>query len=781
MSKIIQNKFKEASDNYASEFKKLKTLVEQVRTNVGMFIGKKHKGGFLNMIREIFQNSGDQLMREDSPCDRIIFSYDERTMTVIVEDNGFGIPFMILPTCFSDQYVSSNYEKVPFKFTSGRHGIGSKVTNMLSKSFKVQSFIDGKAMEIEFEEGKLKHEMHEIPNPDNKQGTIVTFTPSEFMEINGLPAVELLAYIKSLVPQLTLGAKVIFNAICMDGSNISEVIVNEDGILTHLYEVTETPLIKPIYIFDNTDGYHKAEIMITYDLNAAVSPNIIAFANTCPVGPQSTHVVGLIDGIIKFFRKYMNTIYLSGKKNSIQVTANDIKNGLLCAISAYHLNPIFEGQAKDNLANEDMQEYTCNLVMAGLDAWAKTNAKDLQKVCSYLKDMTELRLKTEQGKVKLADKYEASGVTGLPKKFAKATGKEDLEFWIVEGDSVQGQAKVARDAKRQAFFPVRGKIPNALTTERSKFLSNAEVAGIITILGGGYGRNFDASLVKYKRVVFGTDADPDGAHIRTLLLIFFMMYMPQLIVEGRVFKAVPPLFGLQIGTKNGKPVFKYFTDRLEYVAYTQEYFSKQYKITTDKNIVLTENQIVSLLYKNITYVYELETICKRYALDPFLLELVLLNKEQPLQVIKDKVESAFRFVNVEMVNGVLECKGLIDSKYNVLFLNDKLINDCKFILDLIVRENACNLYYKVNDITMSLYGLMKTYEKSCPDKLQRYKGLGEMKTAQLAQSTIHPDMDRILIRYTLDDAKKEIEQIKYVHTNTAELVNQIKVSRHELI
>ena len=520
MSKVLKQNYQENIDNYQNEIKQLTNFVDIVRQMPGMYIGPVGLQGLINMIREIFQNSGDQLMREDSPCDHIIISFDEATCTIIIEDNGFGIPFGIMVKLFSEQHVSSNYEKTLFKFTSGRHGIGSKVTNMLSKFFIVQSFSAKQKIghQVRFEEGICVEEEHEIPNPENKQGTIVTFSPSDFIWKEGrehgieehLTVDYLLSFIQSLVPQLSIGAKVIFNGIRTDGSQVHEVLVNEDGIFTHLYSATSNSIIEPIYIFDNTDGIHKAEIIFTFDPTSNISPYIISFANTCPVTNKSTHVIGFENGVVKFFRSYMNNVYLKNSKSKTQIIANDIKDGLICAMSVFHLEPNFEGQSKDALANADMVKYIEDLVYNGLTNWSKNKPSDFNKVCKYIKDVADIRLKSEQGKIKLSNNFKSSSITGMPKKYTGPSGKTGLELFIVEGDSANGYTKLARDKKTGGTFAIRGKIPNALTTERTKFLNNQEVSALITIISNGddknYGKNFDLSKCIWDKIVFATDA-----------------------------------------------------------------------------------------------------------------------------------------------------------------------------------------------------------------------------------------------------------------------------------
>lgn len=529
MSKVLQKKVKEIKDN-RDEYVQLERFVDVVRDHPGMWIGPVGLKGVLNMFREIFQNSGDQMLREDSPCDHIIVSFKESECLMRVADNGFGVAFGIMEKVFSTPNVSSNYKKTPFKFTSGRHGVGSKVTNVLSRTFIVQSFTDpnGDGHEVRFEEGECIQEETPIPNPDNMHGTIVTFSPSEFMWREGikagiqefLTAECLLEYLQALVPQLPIGAKVIFEAEKVNGERINEILINEDGIFTHLYAATTTPLITPIHIFDNTDGTHKAEIAFTFSMEMSYQgPYIVSFANTCPVTNKSTHVVGFENGLVSWFRKYMNNIFLSGKKNNkIQINASDIKDGLVCAMSVFHLEPNFEGQAKDALANADMVKYMSDLVQRGLDEWHQKNPKDLNKVCDYLYEMATIRYKTDQDKEKITNKFKSSSTSGMPKKYARPSGTEDLEFWIVEGDSAFGSAKVARNKANQGVFPIRGKLPNALTTKREEFLKNTEVQAILTIVGCGYGKNFDITKLKWKRIVFGADADAQWASLNLMNL-----------------------------------------------------------------------------------------------------------------------------------------------------------------------------------------------------------------------------------------------------------------------
>ena len=769
--------------NYGNEIQTLKDFVESVRKLPGMYIGPIGNRGFINMVREIFQNSYDELNKNSSPCDSVVVSFDERTFTVIIEDNGRGIPFGHMIKIFQNQHTSSNYEKKKGEYSSGRHGVGAKVTNALSTFFKIESYnsILGEGRVVEFKDGYPwdKGEV-KIPNPNNKQGTVITFTPD--MKVLGQLTVtwkDVYQLISMLMPLSKKGSTAFFNAIDINGKKYSEVIHNNDGMLTFIVNMTPHPLAMPISLFKDT-GVMKMDIMFTYDANDMGDESIIAFSNSCPT-TAGTHIDGFKEGIAYFFTNYMNKVYLvnsTGKKNKkeLKVTAQDTRVGLKAAINAAHLEPNFTGQAKEILSNEDMQPFVKNGVIDALEEWSKNNPKDFAKICRYLKDVAELRMKQDKEKINLNKKYNSSSLTGLPSKYVAPIGKKDLELWIVEGDSAAGTIKNHRDNKTQGYFPIRGKIPNAFEKSAKEFLENAEVAGIINIIGGGYGKNFDITKVKWDKVIFGSDADADGAHICSLLLRFFILYMPQMITEGRVYKAVPPLYGLETSKNNTI----YFTERIDYIKYVQKLFAKNNEICYADGKAMSNNDLTKLLYINADYTYELSRIANRYAVDPELLESLLLLHlaKADFKKLKTAIEKKYRFIKVTKVNGVTHIQGSLNSKIQTLFYNDRVIDDCEKIIQILNKNKS--LSFKINGVTANLYELMYKFDKSSPKNIRRFKGLGEMDGESLNESTLSKD-NRVLIQYTLEDINFAVNEIRYYEDNKEKLLEGIEVSRFDVI
>lgn len=505
--------------NYADDIETIDSFMQAIRQMPGMYIGHIGNKGFINMFREIFQNIIDEIFRVNSPCNMAKITFEESTCTSILEDNGRGIPFNNIIRTFTSEHTSSNYKKKPGQYSSGMHGLGSKCTNALSSKFIVESYILGDARRVEFTDGEPwdKGEVI-IPNKENRQGTIITFIPS--FEILGAITVtveELLQFLQMMLPLTPIGTKFYFNGIKADGTNVQTILTNEDGIMTYLIDSCKNPMIKPI-MFSQDTGYFKADVIIEYDTDVSVVPeHIVSFCNFCPTDTkESDHVTGFLSGLRKYFVNYMNKVYLannSGKKRKkpLRVIESDVRTGLRVAIVGACLEPLFTGQAKEILSVAEMKTFMEELTYNSLTEWGKANPNELAKMCKYFKEIAEIRSSTDEKKVKLSNQY-ASTVAGLPSKFIKPTKKWE-EFFIVEGDSAKGSFNTHRHNPTQGVFPIRGMILNCFEISETRALSNPEVAGILAIIGGGYGKNFDISKVRWNKVIACFTGD---TRVRTL-------------------------------------------------------------------------------------------------------------------------------------------------------------------------------------------------------------------------------------------------------------------------
>lgn len=795
---VLNEEMMKNIDNYSGKIKTLKDFVAAVRTRPGMYIGPIGNGGFLNMIREICQNSFDQLVDKNSPCTFISFYYNEKTKTVRVEDNGLGIPFNDMVRIFTTQHTSKNFEKKAGDYSSGLNGVGAKVTNALSSYFKVISYhYSGKAMMIEMNDGHIVTQPTDVPNKESRQGTMIEFIPSE--EVLGkidLSYQAVYKLIKLILSLTDIGSVVYFEAVDEKGKEYKEKMINEDGIITDLIMKTTKPIINPIIIHADT-GFMKTDIAMCWaspsekllDAQGFTAPySITTFSNWCPTRNEgSTHFAGFIDGLSMWFTRYMNKIYLS-EKSKIKVTKNDCLEQLCAMVSCAHLNPNFIGQSKDILSNEDMKPFMKESVMNGLEEWAKENPADLQRVCKWIKEAASARQKAEESKTKVVETFKKSSTTGLPEKFKEPHGninkdymKEKFELLIVEGDSAGGGAEKARDEIHQGIFPIRGKILNPFGTTRAKIKANQEIQGIANILGAGMFESFDVSKVKYDKIIFVTDADPDGSHIATLLLRVCLVVFPGLIESGKVYKAVPPFFSIKNGKKS-----QYFIDKINYVEYKQKIFIEKNDIRTVTGAKIDNKKLLDTFVRFEEYTYKVNKVASNYALDPLMLESILYNYIQKKKIdlsIGADVKRNNRFVDIDYdkKTNTLKVSGLINDHINTLFFNEEFVPECdEIIAD--INDAGMDFMCKMNGQVTTLYQLMSTFENlKVSNQLNRFKGLGEMTVEDLAQSTVHPDGDRILVQYTTDNINKEFEKIREYESDKSKILKMIgKLKRNDI-
>lgn len=764
MAKKESKSLEEIAKNYGSEIKQISDFVAQVRQTPDVFIGKVFgNAAFLTMTREIFQNSIDIILKGYAFSPVIEVMYDENTKKVTVADNGPGIPHGKINELFGASHTSSNYDKEEGsgKYSSGKNGCGASVTNALSKSFTVDSYVLGKAVHAEFVEGHITSKGEKkIPCPDGAQGTVISFIPAEQVigEVTATwkDVYDLLAVI---IPSSPLGVVVKFTGIDARGVKHKETIENKDGILTYLINMTTKPFIEPIVI-GNDDGTRKMQVAFTYDTSVENGEEcIISTNNTCPTD-GGTHVQGALDGITRYFRDYMNKIYLANSKsNKATCTVNDIRQGLKLAVVTFHLKALYNGQAKELLDNADMKPFVSQNIISGLEAWTQTHSQDLQKLCKYFKEVIDMRIRADQEKVKLSSKFETSTLNpGLPAKYLKPNGKHDTELVIVEGDSAFGSARNSRDQNTQGIFPIRGKVPNAFEKPISTLLANPEVAGILTIIGGGpiaqvAKGKFDMSKCRVSKVIIMADADPDGAHIRTLVLRLLFVFCRPLLEAGMVYASLPPLYA--IPEKGG---YRYFTDMLDFTKFIQKDFSEKYTIANLKGKVMSNKDVTALVYNNADYATLLNKFSNKYACDPYLLEDILYNRSLPQAKFKSTLQSKYRFLEIKQLKGITVLSGIANKKYHEVFLMDHFFKDCEVLINKYIDQNV--QYYLLNGQKASLYDVMMTFKKFTPNKLLRFKGLGEMDDSMLGRSTLRPDGDRLLIQYTVDKFEQELQELR---------------------
>ena len=772
--KAIQDTFNKQDDIVVIE-----DPVEYVRKLPDVYIGALGDPGFLNMFRETFQNALDEIIKGNTLDKSITVSFDSRTKMVIIEDNGQGIELDKLAVVFSVLHSSSNYNKEEGsgRYSSGKNGMGGTITNFLSELFIAESYrIDGSAARVEFKEGRLVSEK-KIKCPKGRHGLVVTFKPSSMMGTININEIDIENLISIIVPMCNIGTKIYYNFITDTGMKGKKIIENKAGKYQLLKDMCPSSLLTNPISFTIDNGTMKLDVVLDYTINPQSENdfdyNILSFANMCPTS-GGTHVEGFLDAIVKYFRDYMNKIYLANSKKKLQITAADIKGQLRAVVSAYHLYPMFTGQSKQIFSKDDMKPFAYESTLEALGEWSKANPNDLQKLCKFYKQMCEARMATEGEKIKMSDKFKSSVITGLPDVYVKPFDDKDFEVYIVEGKSALGGAVNNRDKIHQGLFPLRGKLINAFTTPPKKFFENEEVAGMFKVFGyNGWKKKFNPEDFKPKRVVIMTDADADGSHIRTLIFAMFLVYLPFVIEQGKLFFVEPPLYGLTEGKKT-----TFFNSQTDYIKFIQNRFCNKNEIcnvNTKKHY--SDKDLTNIFYKNTYYTRDIEVLSRRYAINPMLLEFLLSNFNTDFKKFKSVVEKNNRFLKVTQENGTTMIRGLYDSQFHTIFVNDRFMKDSSTIIDYI---NSSEMYYILNGKKCTLYALMREFESFMPPNIQRFKGLGEMKPELLGESTVIPGKGRTLKQYTINDAIALERELRAMQSDKAAFLKGVKITREDV-
>lgn len=775
-SNLSEEDIKNIEEYDEREIKTIELFVDSVRKNPGQYLSNIGDEGFMNCIREVFQNSADEMARPNSPCNKAWVTYYEANHRVVIADNGRAIAPNMIIRVFTREHTSANFVKAKGQYSTGMHGVGSKCVNAVSKRFSVTSYRLGKAYHIDFHEGKpapeYKMKPKEIPNKNNAQGLVVDFEPDmSIMKEITINCEQVLDLLAMLVPLYKIGTVVEFTGYKLNGKVIHEVLENRDGILEYLIRKTDTPMIKPI-IFGFDDGTMKADIAMTYVSEPNKAYDVITFANMTPVNTMlSTPSRGFINGVETFFRNYMNKIYLANSKKKMEVINSDTTVGLIGAVSASHMNVRFSGQAKNVCKNEDLFAFTKQLTIDSLKKWSKENPEDLQKVCQFIKDVANIRYKIDKEKVSISKKYNNT-LTGMPKSFTKAEDKNHLELFIVEGLSASASCETGRSTKFQAIYPIRGKLPNAMNTTKEKFLKNEEVSGMLTVLQSGYGKNFDIEKCPYDKIIILSDQDLDGYHIRTLVLKFLLLYCRPLVEAGRVYIGLSPLYIVD----KGKRTVKYFIDKMEFIRYVRDQFCKSTTILHEKNKKqFTKDEIQKLIYSNDNYDALLNTIASNFSVDPILLEDIVILRNKPFNDIKKCIQGKYKDMRVRKENNLVIMEGIIRDLYQIVVLNPQFVEAFSPLIPFIDRSEK---RYIMNGNKVGLYEIINSFRESEPKNIERAKGLGELNSSELGESTLNPT-NRRLLRYTCEDIEKEIEEMRRLDSDKFNLIKDIDISVYQ--
>ncbi len=764
------------SQNYDAESIKVLKGLDAVRKRPGMYIGDTDDGsGLHHMVYEVVDNSIDESLA--GHCDGIdVFLNKDNSITIT--DNGRGIPVNIhkdegvsaAEVIMTQLHAGGKFDQNSYKVSGGLHGVGVSVVNALSEWLELTIERDGKKYFMKFQNGNPDSPLKEIGSTE-KTGTKISFLPSR----NTFSKVRFdFQKLESRLRELAfLNSGVQIRIIDNRGSEeIVSQLSSRGGLKAYVkfLDKSKEPIINDVISFKGSSENIFVEMSVLW--NKSYHENCLVFTNNIPQSDGGTHLAGFRSALTRTINTAVNNSGLQ-KKEKINLTGEDAREGLTCVLSVKAPDPKFSSQTKDKLVSSEVRPIVESIVSENLSNWFEENPKEAKSVITKIFEAAAAREAARKAR-EVSRKNSAFEIGSLPGKLADCQDKspENCELFIVEGDSAGGSAKQARDRKNQAVLPLKGKILNTEKTRQDKVLSSVEIATLVQALGSGFHNDFNIENLRYHKIVIMTDADVDGSHIRALLLTFFYRHMNELIKNGYIYIAQPPLYRINKGKtnlylKDDKELEDYFIDDL-----INDSLLKQ------NNGVTTKGRDLFKIFEKALYINKLlDMVSKKNANRYFLLEQAAISGILDISNFetKEKINKSLGYIlkrlnfsDKEWSVKEKENMGLIftrtENKVNESFsitfddLRSEeftlLNNFCEFLQEyflgkstLIVKENE----FTINSPTDLILKGLNFAKKGV--SFQRYKGLGEMNPDQLWETTLDPEF-RSLLKIKVEDAQR---------------------------
>ncbi|WP_119305977.1 DNA topoisomerase (ATP-hydrolyzing) subunit B [Cohaesibacter haloalkalitolerans] len=773
-----ENTPQNANSEYGADSIKVLKGLDAVRKRPGMYIGDTDDGsGLHHMVYEVVDNAIDEALGGYADLVTVTLNADG---SVTVTDNGRGIPTDIhheegvsaAEVIMTQLHAGGKFDQNSYKVSGGLHGVGVSVVNALSTKLKLRIWRNDQEHEIDFEHGNATGPLRVIGPTTGKKGTEVTFTPSpetfthiEFNFATLEHRLRELAFLNSGVRILLTDNR---------GADKQEVEMLYEGGLeafVRWLDRTKKPLIeKPLYVSAEKDGI-TVEAALWW--NDSYHENVLCFTNNIPQRDGGTHLAGFRAALTRQITSYAESSGLL-KREKVNPSGDDCREGLSCVLSVKVPDPKFSSQTKDKLVSSEVRPVVENLLNAALGEWLEENPNEGKTIVSKVVEAAAAREAARKAR-ELTRRKGALDIASLPGKLADCQERDPAksELFLVEGDSAGGSAKQGRHRSNQAILPLRGKILNVERARFDRMLSSQEIGTLITALGTGIGKDeFNPDKLRYHKIIIMTDADVDGAHIRTLLLTFFFRQMPELVEGGHLYIAQPPLYKVKRGQSE-----QYLKDEKAFEDYLIDTGIEEAVLTTGSGIERAGRDLRVLLNESRTFSATLEGLHSRYnravveqsaisgLFDPAIAENETLIQEAMARVCRrldrmaEETERGWEghvneegsYVFERIVRGVKDA-AVLDAALlhsaDAIKLN-KLGEDIKENFDygtVMRRREKEYVVYGPGSLLKEVYGLGRK-----GISMQRYKGLGEMNAEQLWETTLDPEA-RTLLQVRVQEA-----------------------------
>jgi DNA gyrase subunit B len=531
--------------------------LEPVRRRPGMYIGGVGSAGLHHLVWEVVDNAVDEAM--NGHASNIVVTLHKDAASITVEDDGRGIPVdkhpqtktSALEVIFTTLHAGGKFGEGNYKTAGGLHGVGASVVNALSRELVATVKRDGSTWEQKYKQGEPVGGVRKI-GPARGTGTTVFFRPDSTIFPKTTFDASVIRERLEVASYLHKGVKVIFeNEAAGSGEPKREVFEHNEGLGDYLKKILRERNAKPVHeaAFAVTREHDDSGLRLDLVLQWTETPeeHLRSYVNGIPTASGGTHESGARGGLGKAIRNFIDTHNLTPK--GVTLTTDDIREGLVGVLSVFMKEPQFQGQTKDRLNNPEVTAIVDSIVRPALEHWLNSNQTIAEAIVARIILAARAREASRAAQAEVTRKSATSSRLTLPGKLSDclSPGRDDSEIFIVEGDSAGGSAKQGRDRIKQAILPLRGKVLNAESASVSKVLENKELSDLVTALGCGIGKGFELDRLRYGRVIILADADSDGHHIATLLLTFIYRHMPQLIREGKIYLAQPPLYRIDAG------------------------------------------------------------------------------------------------------------------------------------------------------------------------------------------------------------------------------------------
>ena len=763
------------NEKYNSDSIKVLKGLDAVRKRPGMYIGDTSDGsGLHHMVFEVLDNAIDESLA--GHCDEIkVIIHPDNSITVT--DNGRGIPTDIkeddefkrsaAEIVMTELHAGGKFDQNSYKVSGGLHGVGVSVVNALSDWLKLKVYREKKIHEAQFKRGDIVEPLKTLGDTE-KTGTEVTFMPSA-------DTFENIDFHFDLLAKRIRELSFLNNGVNIDlidhRSGKTENFASSGGIrgFVQFMNRSKSSLHDNIFYAESAekDGI---TMEVSMQWNDSYGENVQCFTNNIPQRDGGTHLTGLRAALTRTINTYIESNELA-KKAKVETGGDDMREGLVCVLSVKVPDPKFSSQTKDKLVSSEVQPIVSDVVGKKLTEFLLEHPKDAKIICNKIVDAARAR----EAARKARDMTRRKGVMdsmGLPGKLADCQEKnpENCEIYLVEGDSAGGSAKQGRDRKNQAILPLKGKILNVEKARIDKILSSQEITTLITALGTNIGAEFDVEKLRYHRIIIMTDADVDGAHIRTLLLTFFFRQMHALVEKGHIYIAQPPLFKV----KQGKDE-RYLKDEEELEQYLIESaLNDSSLITKEKGDVLDDESLRSISKEMLITESIIRRLSSRY--DESLLRAIhhigdinldsedstknyleqlkiRMNQDNINFELKHDVENNKYSIEInQFVHGNLNTSN-IDSEFLLSGEYKQIIKTSLLIKGLIGPGAVISRGEKSKQIESFQEAIDWIIQEAKNTlNIQRYKGLGEMNPIQLWETTMDPSVRRLL-KVTIEDTQ----------------------------